>query len=210
MMPDIQKSIDAFKKLPGMGPRHATRCVFYLLKTGENDFKDFVSALADARSSSQICTTCFRLFELRKGTSEKTDSPETLCDLCHDPRRTHETIVVVEDDQDLIAIERLNTYRGTYCVLRNVATEEKTRNSSDLFDEQNIQHVSKKLKERGVRELILATNPTVEGNSFAFRIKTELGDTSIKITRLARGLPTGAEIEYADEETLREALERRT
>lgn len=209
MMPDIQKSIDAFKKLPGMGPRHATRCVFYLLKMGRGEFEDFVSALTEARSCSQICAACFRLFELRERVSEKIDSSETLCDICHDPRRTHETIMVVENDQDLIAIEHLNTYRGGYLVWRNAAKNEEAEKKSNLSDGQNINRILKKLKEGGAREIILATNPTIEGNSFAFRLKTELGDSSIKITRLARGLPTGAEIEYADEETLRDALEGR-
>jgi len=192
----FQKSIDAFKKLPGIGPRQATRCIFYLLKSSPEEFKDFLESLNTVREKSQTCKECFRVFEAGS-------TPYDICDICRNPKRERDTIMIVENDQDLIAIERLKTFNGVYVVFG------KIRSGTGL-NENIVSRILETAKKEKRKEIILATNPTLEGNSLAYRIKEGMDDPEIKITRLARGLPTGSEIEYADEDTLSEAIKGRS
>ncbi len=196
LSPAFQKTIEAFRKLPGIGPRQATRCIFYLLKTTPEEFDNFTASLREVREGSLQCQNCFRIFE-----TENRENGAQNCNICMNPRRTKEIIMVVENDQDLISIESLHTFDGVYVVL---GTKEET-----MPAEEKISRVLKTVVREKRREIILATNPTLEGNSLAHKIKTGLRDPEIKITRLGRGLPTGAEIEYADQDPLNEALESR-
>lgn len=128
-----------------------------------------------------------------------------MCDICRSKKREQDIIMIVEDDQDLVAIERVRKFTGLFMILKDLENGKKI----DIETKDKIMRLVKLLKEKNPREVIIATNHTLRGNFLAYQIRSGLQNTKIKITRLAHGLPTGAEIEYADDETLEEAIEGR-
>ncbi len=192
----IQNLIKIFSEFPTVGPRTASRFVFYLIKMSQDDFDEFSNSLKILKESVAICPSCFNPFE----TSET--KKEQLCPICSDPLRDKTLLCLVEKETDLLSIEKTREYRGLYFILGDTLSILKK-------DEE------KKIRTAELEEIIIATNPTSEGEATALYIQRKLKglgleqDKMPKITRLGRGLPVGGELEYADEETLKSAFEGR-
>lgn len=194
--PVIQKLIDLFSKFPTVGPRTAARFIFYLIKLPQEKFDEFLNSITDLRKSIKVCSSCFNPFE---------DSEETLCSICRDNSRNKTLLCVIEKEIDLITIEKTKKYKGLYFILGGTVSALKKEDVEKL----RIKDLEKRIKNADFKEIIIATNPTTEGEATALYIERELKPFDIKITRLGRGLPVGGELEYADEETLGSAFEGR-
>ena len=186
----IQRLIDAFSKLPGIGPKGAQRIAFYILGSDERAAADLADAITEVKAKVKFCEVCGNVCEA---------SP---CPVCLDPRRDHSIICVVEEPKDVMSIERTREYRGMYHVLGGVINPMANVQPSDL----NIAKLIERLKDSEVKEVILALNPNVEGEATTSFLSQLLSQTDIKVTRLASGLPVGGDLEYADEITLGRAL----
>ena len=198
---DLQKAIDFFEKLPGIGPKTAKRLGFYLLRLPDAELKDISEHLASLKSSTMYCERCFNLSE------------EKLCSICQDSSRDQNVIAVVEDVLDLLSFETGNHYGGLYHVLHGRIDPLNYVGPDDIYIPQFLARMK---EERGsVKEIILATNPNTEGEATAMYIKKKIVETfngdsqPIKITRLAYGLPIGADLEFADYMTIKRSLEGR-
>ena len=197
----VQNLIEAFERLPGIGPKTAKRLTFYLLHVPEDEVKIFAQALFELREKTVLCEICFNVAE---------KSP---CRICTSPNRDKSIICVVEDPLDLLAIEATTNYKGLYHILHGVISPVNRIGPEDLRISELIGRIKKcqvpnaKWK---IREIIIATNPSMEGEATAMYLKKELQPLGIKITRIARGLPTGGDLEYADPVTLSRALEARS
>ena len=191
----IQQLISAFSKLPSVGERTAERYVFYLLKSGKKDVADLTLALKNLISTVKSCEICFDF------------SDSTPCTICKNKNRDQSTICVVTEPQDLQVIEKIGTYKGLYHVLRGTI---KTEN--DSLDYLKIKQLFKRLETNTVKEVILAFNPDLEGETTMMYLKIKIRDLypNIKITKLARGIPMGGDLKYADEITLGSAFKNRT
>ena len=189
----LMKLIEHFERLPGIGHKTAQRLAFHVLAMPDNSAKDFSEAILTAKNSIHACECCQNL----------TDS--NICNVCADPLRDHTTICVVEDSQDVMAFERTREYTGLYHVLHGVLSP-----LDGIGPEQiRIKELMARLGSDEVAEIIMATNPTVEGEATASYISRLLKPMGIKVTRLAYGIPVGGDLEYADEVTLSRALEGR-
>ena len=191
----LQAVIEAFGSLPGVGPRTAERYAYYLLRADPSKARRLSDSLVKLHDSVDYCPRTFALIE--KG--------RKLSPLYSDPKRDKKLVAVVADPFDIVAIEKTGSFRGTYHVLGGLVSP-----IEDIGPEQlHIVELIKRIDEDKVRELILATNASVEGESTALLITQEIGKRRLKITRLARGLPVGVDLEYADQITLTRALEGR-
>jgi recombination protein RecR len=190
----FKKLIDHFSALPSIGPKMAERLVLYLFKQDESKLRDFSESLAALKSSLKICEKCFNISE------DKT------CYICRDAKRDHSLLCVVEDPLDIIAIEKTKKYAGVYHVLGGLLSPLQGEEQKKKL---RLAELEKTVKREGIMEVILATNPTTEGDATALYIKRILGPLGVKITRLARGMATGGDIEYADELTLGSAIDNR-
>ena len=199
----IQKLIDLFSKFPTVGPRTASRFVFYLLKAPRKEIKELIKAIIDLRKEVKICSFCFNPFEGEGG----------LCGICSNPLREKNLLCVVEKETDIIPIEKTRKFKGLYFILGGTVSTLKKEEIKKLRIKELIERIKNPEKfgisRTSFKEIILATNPTTEGEATALYLERKLKPLKIKITRLGRGLPAGAELEYADEETLRSALEGR-
>lgn len=197
----LERVVESFERLPGIGPKSAQRLGFYLLHVPQGDLEDFADALINLKKNTKMCAICFNI-----GTTE-------LCDVCADPERDVSTVCIVEDALDVLAFERSDKFKGVYHVLHGVVDPLNSIGPDDIYIPQLIKRVQGTAGDRvQIKELIIATNPTMEGEATAMYIvkgikNEELG---IKISRIGRGLPVGADIEYADEVTLGRALEGRS
>jgi len=192
----IQNLINEFGKLPGIGPKTASRLAFYLLKQQETDLQAFSKTIADLQKNIIYCSTCFNMAE--------TDP----CKLCKDEKRDHNLICVVEDALDVVAMDQISDFNGVYHVLGGVISPLDGVGPEKL----KITELLIRLETEGPKEIILTTNPSLEGEATAMYIAKQLKDPKfkhIKVTRIARGLPSGADLEYADEYTLTKAIEGR-
>ncbi|OGD70906.1 recombination protein RecR [Candidatus Collierbacteria bacterium RIFCSPHIGHO2_02_FULL_49_10] len=197
----VQKVIDAFESLPGIGPKSAARLAYYLLHVPQERLEKFAASLSRLRLDTKECRGCFNI-----GESE-------LCPVCEDAHRDRSIICVVEQPLDLLAFERADGYPGVYHVLGGALSPLTNIGP----DELHISELLDRLKGSGVKELILATNPSMEGEATAMYITHQISgmrergvaSADLKVTRIGRGLPTGAEVEYADSLTLSRALEGR-
>ncbi len=192
--PSLEKLLHELEKLPGVGPRSAQRLAFHLLKQPAENSQLLARALVEARTRLHACRDCHNLTE------------EILCHICLAPSRDKQVLLVVEDPSDVIAFERTHEYHGLYHVLGGNLSPLEGRGPGDLNLNSLVERV--KLK-GGFKEIIVATDPTVEGDSTALYIQHLLKESPVKVTRLARGLPSGGDVEYADESTLLKALEGR-
>lgn len=201
----LQNLIDAFERLPGVGPKSAQRLAFYLLHVPQQELENFADALVNLKKNTVECSTCFNVSETNP------------CDICLDAKRSQETICVVEQAIDILAIEKAGKFDGMYHVLHGRIDPLNNIRPEDL----RIDQLTKRVKNNGfsgdfegshgIKEIILALNPDMEGEATSMYIVKKIKNqiSNIKITRLAYGLPTGSSIEYADEITLGRALEGR-
>lgn len=188
----FQKLINHFSSLPSVGPKMAERLVLHLWKYDQEKLDDFSETLKELKSRISFCAECFNISE------------NGLCSICQDKKRDRSLICVVEEPLDVIAIEKTRQMRGLYHVLGGTINAPADKNN-DL----KIKELITRLKKNAVKEVIIATNPTTEGEATALYLARLIRPLNIKITRLARGLPTGGDIEYADEATLTGSLEGR-
>lgn len=194
--PTIQKLIDIFSKFPTVGPRTAARFVFYLLKKPKEEIENLISSINELKNNVKICKLCFNPFQ---GDGE-------LCEICQKPSRDKSLLCLVEKETDLISIEKTKKYNGLYFILGGTVSALKRADIEKL----RIKELEERIKNHPeIKEIILATNSTTEGQATALYLERLLKPLNKKITRLGRGLPVGAELEYADEETLGSALEGR-
>jgi len=201
----IQKLIDLFSRFPTVGPRTATRFVFYLMKAKKEKIEELVRSIGNLKKEVKICSFCFNPFQ--------PSADENLCKICSDPTRDKSLLCVVEKETDLISIEKTNRYKGLYFILGGTVSTLKKEEIKKLRVKELIERIKNSekyaIKDAKFKEIIIATNPTTEGESTALYLERKLKPLDIKITRLGRGLPVGGELEYADEETLGSALEGR-
>ncbi|HEY3427222.1 MAG TPA: recombination mediator RecR [Acidimicrobiia bacterium] len=186
----LQRLIDELARLPGVGKKSAQRMAFHLLGIEREDAMRLSTAIVDMRDQLRICSRCFNV----------TAGEE--CTICRDPRRDQTVVCVVERAQDIAVIERTQEFRGRYHVLGGAISPIGGVGPSQL----RIVELGRRIEEEGITELILATNPTVEGDVTAMYIAREMKPKGVRVTRLAMGLPVGGDLDYADELTLGRAL----
>jgi len=193
MLPDpIQNLIFALERLPGIGPKTASRLAFYLLRAPEEVPGSLAEALADLKDKIAFCQECFNI----------TAAGRERCEICESSQRDGSTICVVEEPLDVLAFERIGAYKGKYHVLQGVLSPIEGVGPDDL----KIKPLLERVQRGGVKEVILATNPSMEGEATAQYLQPRLQSLGVKVTRLARGLPVGGDLEYADQNTLLRAL----
>ncbi|HEY7584820.1 MAG TPA: recombination mediator RecR [Acidimicrobiia bacterium] len=190
----LQRLIDELARLPGVGRKSAQRMAFHLLGVEREDALRLSSAIVDMRDQLRICSRCYNV----------TASEE--CSICRDPKRDQAVVCVVERAQDIAVIERTQEFRGRYHVLGGAISPIGGIGPSQL----HIAELGKRIEDEGITELILATNPTVEGDVTAMYIAREMKPRGVRVTRLAMGLPVGGDLDYADELTLGRALAGRS
>lgn len=191
----IQKLINAFERLPGIGPKSASRLAFFLLRTPEDVAQDLSEALNGLKDKVAFCNECFNI----------TEAGRTRCEVCEDARRDGSIICVVEEALDVLALERTGAYSGKYHVLHGVLSPIEGIGPDDI----KIKPLIERLGQGDVKEVILATNPSMEGDYTAAYLRQQLLPLGVRLTRLARGLPVGGDLEYADQNTLLRALSGR-
>jgi recombination protein RecR len=189
----ISKLIDAFSRLPGVGPKTAGRLAFHVLRMKEEDVIDFAKALVNVKRNLHYCSVCCNI----------TDTDP--CRICQDKSRDASIICVVQEPKDLVAMERTREFQGYYHVLHGAISPMEGIGP----DEIRIADLLKRLSDERVQELILATNPNIEGEATAMYLSRLVRPFGLKVTRIAHGLPVGGDLEYADEVTLTKALEGR-
>ena len=197
----IQKLIALFSKFPTVGPRTAARFVFYLLKSSDAEVKEVADSIANLKSTVKQCSFCFNPFEPSTSSGQEAE----LCEICRNPRRDQTMLCIVEKETDLVPIEKTKKYPGRYFILGGALSRFNREDLKDLRTAELLTRAGQK----EIQETIIATNSTTEGESTALYLERILKPLGKKITRLARGLPLGGELEYADEETLGSALEGR-
>ncbi len=204
MLPQsIENFIRLFAKLPAIGPRQATRLAFYLLRQGKSAVQELDHALASL-GRLETCSQCFFPYEPRAPHNEQAN----LCTICADPARTKNVIAIVEKETDLLSLEKTKTFRGRYLILGDLARDGILEPTQKLRLKSLMTFIEKEVGGKA-EEVLIALNPTTAGDIGADILKEQLKSHAKKITRLGRGLPTGGEIEFADEDTLGGALENR-
>lgn len=189
----VTKLIEAFSRLPGVGPKTASRLTYFLLRAPEDLSSSLADALRDLRTKTTMCSECFNI---------TVDNP---CPICTDAKRESKLIAVVEEPLDVLALERTAAYKGKYHVLHGAISPVNGIGPDDL----KIKELVKRVEKDGILEVIIATNPGLEGDATAMYIQRELMGKGAKVTRLARGLPVGGDLEYVDAVTLTRALQGR-
>jgi recombination protein RecR len=188
----IQNLIVALERLPGIGPKTASRLAFHLLRAPEDLSTQLADALNALKSATGMCETCFNI----------TLAGETLCEICANPKRDQAMLCVVEEPLDVLVLERTEAFPGRYHVLHGVLSPIEGVVPDDL----KIRPLIERVRRGGIREVILATNPSMEGDATALYLRQQLLPLGPRITRLARGLPVGGDLEYADQNTILRAL----
>ena len=189
----IEKLIQSFEKLPSIGNKTAARLAFYILNASEEETNDFVSSIVNAKKNLKYCSKCYNISD--------TDP----CPICGNPKRDQSEICVVEDVRDIIAMEKTHEFRGVYHVLHGSISPMNGVGPDDI----KIKELLARLMDGQVKEVILATNPRVEGEATAMYLSKLIKPLGIKVTRIAHGIPVGGDLEYTDEITLTKALEGR-
>jgi recombination protein RecR len=189
----ISRLVQEFSKLPGIGPKSAQRITFYLLRSSEEQAKSLAEALLSLKQKITLCSSCCNVTE---------SDP---CPICRNPQRDTGQVCIVEQPQDVLALEHTGIYQGLYHVLHGAISPTEGVGADDI----RIKEVLNRLQNSSVQEVILATNTNLEGEQTAMYLSQLITPLGIKVTRLARGLPFGTELEYADDVTLTRALEGR-
>ena len=189
----LERLIGELSKLPGVGRKTAQRFAFHVLKAPSADVEALVAALRDLRENTRLCAVCFSLADAE------------VCPVCSDPRRDRSVVCVVEDAANVVAFERTNSHHGVYHVLGGSLSPLKDIGPEDL----KIRELVERVPRDGIREVILATSPNVEGEATAVYLARLLKPLGVATTRLAQGLPAGADLEFTDDATIQRALENR-
>ncbi|MCJ7586230.1 MAG: recombination mediator RecR [Anaerolineales bacterium] len=193
MLPDpIQDLIFALERLPGIGPKTASRLAFFLLRAPEELSGQLAEALTELKTKTGFCQECFNI----------TTAGRERCEVCENPQRDGSMLCVVEEPLDVLALERMGAYSGKYHVLHGVLSPIEGIGPDDL----KIRPLVERVRRGEVKEVILATNPSMEGDATALYLRQQLLPLNVHLTRLARGLPVGGDLEYADQNTLLRAL----
>ncbi len=189
--------IESFQKLPGIGPKSAQRLTYYLLHVPQRELDDFSESISRLKKDTVLCSVCKNVNE--------TDP----CSICSDNSRDHSVVMIVEEPLDVLAFERMGRFKGVYHVLHGAINPLENIGPDEIY----IQDLLNRVKDNkdGIKEAIIATNPTMEGEATSMFLMKQLkiNNSEVKITRLGMGIPTGADLEYADEVTLARALEGR-
>ena len=191
--PSIEKLIESFEKLPSIGHKTAARLAFHILNSSEEETNEFISSIINAKKNLKYCSKCFNISD--------TDP----CFICSNPKRETSVICVVEDVRDIIAMEKTHEFKGVYHVLHGSISPMNGIGPDDI----KIKELLARLMDGQVKEVILATNPRVEGEATAMYLSKLIKPLGIKVTRIAHGIPVGGDLEYTDEITLTKALEGR-
>ena len=189
----LARLIDELSKLPGVGPKTAQRLAYHILRSSSLDAEALAAAVRSVKTDLRYCSVCFNIAE---------SDP---CSLCSSDEREQDVVCVVEEPLDVLAVERTGQFKGVYHVLGGAISPVNGVRPDDL----RIAELADRVRARGIAEVILATNPNLEGEATAMYIAQRLADTGARVTRLARGLPMGGDLEYADEVTVTRALEGR-
>jgi len=191
--PPLAKLIEEFQKFPGVGPKSAQRMAFFVLSQSHTHVKNLADAIVDAKDKVKNCSRCFHL------------SSVDPCEICMSDKRDQHTLCVVAESKDVIALERTREYKGNYHVLTGLISPLDGKGPDQL----SIRELVNRVHDEGVQELILAINPTIEGDATVLYLNHLLKPLGAKITRIAFGLPMGADLDYADDITLTRAMEGR-
>ena len=189
----VNRLIQEFSKLPGIGPKSAQRLTYYMLRASSEQTQALADALLSLKQKTQLCSSCFNIADTE------------VCLICRNPQRNLEQILVVEQPQDILALEHMSIYKGRYHVLHGAISPTEGVGGGDI----RVKELMARLSAGGITEVIIGTNPTVEGETTAMYLKRLIAPLGLRTTRLARGLPFGTELEYADDVTLSRALEGR-
>lgn len=189
----IQRLVESFHRLPGIGPKSAQRLAYHILRTSEQEASALAQAILDVKQRIRLCSQCMNITEADP------------CGYCRDERRNRSVVCVVEQPLDVLAIERSGGYRGLYHVLHGVLSPMDGIGPEHI----HIRELVVRLQAGEIQEVIMATNPSLEGEATAMYVQRLIGPAGVKVTRLARGLPSGADLEYTDDVTLARALEGR-
>jgi recombination protein RecR len=188
----IQDLINAFSHLPGIGPKTASRLTFFLLHATEELSQDLADALQNLKAGTAYCPVCFNI----------TAAGREMCEICESREREEALVCVVEEPLDVLALERTDGFHGRYHVLHGALSPIEGITPEDL----KIRELLQRVRSGGIREIILATNPSLEGDATAMYLRQQLLPLGVRVTRLARGLPMGGDLEYADQNTILRAL----
>ena len=191
--PSIEKLIESFEKLPSIGHKTAIRLAYHILDMSDEEIKEFTTSITDAKHKLKYCSICFNISD--------TDP----CPICGDAKRDQSTICVVEDVRDIMAMERTHEYKGVYHVLHGTISPLNGLGP----DEIKIKELLNRIRDNEIKEVIIATNPRVEGEATSIYLSKLLKAFNIKVTRIAHGIPVGGDLEYTDEITLMKAMEGR-
>lgn len=191
--PSIEKLIESFEKLPSIGHKTAIRLAFHMLDMDQEKIDDFINSIVEAKKNLRYCSQCFNISDTEP------------CQICSSPKRDASIICVVEDVRDVIAMERTHEFKGVYHVLHGSISPMNGIGPDDI----KIKELLARLSDNNVKEIILATNPRVEGEATAIYLSKIIKPFGIKVTRIAQGIPVGGDLEYTDEVTLSQALEGR-
>lgn len=191
----VNNLISALERLPGIGPKTASRLAFFLLRSPEDIPLNLAAALQDLKKATGSCRRCFHITLIE----------QEYCDICQDSRRDESLVCVVEEPLDVLAIERTGIFQGRYHVLMGVLSPIEGVGPEDL----KIRPLIERIQNEPIREVIVATNPSMEGDATALYLQKQLQPSGVRVTRLARGLPMGGDLEYADQNTLLRALSGR-
>ena len=191
--PSIEKLIESFEKLPSIGHKTAVRLAFHMLDLNQEDTNDFINSIINAKTNLKYCNSCYNISD--------TDP----CPICASPKRDNSIICVVEDVRDIMAMERTHEFKGVYHVLHGTISPMNGIGPEDI----KIKELLNRIGKNDIKEIIIATNPRVEGEATAIYLSKIIKPMGIKVTRIAHGIPVGGDLEYTDEITLSKALEGR-
>jgi len=191
--PSIEKLIKSFEKLPSIGHKTAVRLAFHMLDLNQEDTNDFINSIINAKANLKYCNSCYNISD--------TDP----CPICASPKRDNSIICVVEDVRDIMAMERTHEFKGVYHVLHGTISPMNGIGPEDI----KIKELLNRIGQNDIKEIIIATNPRVEGEATAIYLSKIIKPIGIKVTRIAHGIPVGGDLEYTDEITLSKALEGR-
>ena len=192
--PSIEKLIESFEKLPSIGHKTAQRLAFYMLDLSNEEVKEFTDSIINAKKNLKFCSKCFNISDTEP------------CNICSNPKRDESMICVVEDVRDVLAMERTHEFNGVYHVLHGSISPMNGVGPDDI----KIKELLSRIMGGNIKEIILATNPRVEGEATSMYISKLVKPLGVKVTRIARGIPIGGDLEYTDEVTLSKALEGRS